>query len=335
MPFNAKQVDIDELITAESSKTKLEALAKFAMIAPSSHNTQPWQFTITQSGIEIRPDFNRRLIYGDPDNRFLFVSLGTAVKNLELASQAYGLEYRKDSYTASAATTRIIFTYRNMRVSNINTDLLQIIIDRHTNRKPYAKQPLPLEFTAEAARLVGTNLKLSIIADQQQKLQVESVVELGVEECFTDKNFRKELSHWIKPSLKRYELGMPGYTILVPTPISFVLPWIIRRFNITPMQKRMHRDWVLKTAACGVISGENNIATWIEVGRTYEDVAVLAEKYGIRTGILGAPIQAKTAPYKLQELLKLKQRPQLFFRMGFAEPMEVKSPRLAIQKVVN
>ena len=57
-------------------------LIEQAVKAPSGHNTQPWMFRISETEIDICPDYSRALPVVDPDNRELFVSLGCAAENL-------------------------------------------------------------------------------------------------------------------------------------------------------------------------------------------------------------------------------------------------------------
>jgi hypothetical protein len=66
-------------------------LVRFATLAASSHNTQPWTFTTAASKIIIVPDFERRCPAVDPDDHHLFISLGCAAENLVVAASAVGL----------------------------------------------------------------------------------------------------------------------------------------------------------------------------------------------------------------------------------------------------
>src|SRR6185369_8977878 len=94
MPIdNRESISIKDFVHFDNNRDKLLFLLKFASIAPSSHNTQPWKFRLTENSIEILPDFDRSLAYSDPANRELFLSLGTCVANLILASKAYGLGF--------------------------------------------------------------------------------------------------------------------------------------------------------------------------------------------------------------------------------------------------
>ena len=66
----------------------LQDCIRFATLAPSGHNTQPWRFRVAAGRIEILPDFARRTPVVDPDDHHLFVGLGCAAENLALAAGA-------------------------------------------------------------------------------------------------------------------------------------------------------------------------------------------------------------------------------------------------------
>jgi len=63
---------------------------RFATLAPSGHNTQPWHFRVLQNGGSILPDLSRRAPVVDPDDHHLFVSLGCAAENFLIAAAANG-----------------------------------------------------------------------------------------------------------------------------------------------------------------------------------------------------------------------------------------------------
>jgi hypothetical protein len=69
----------------------MRELVRYATLAPSSHNTQCWNFRVQADSIAIEPDLSRRCPVVDPDDHHLFVSLGCATENLVQAALANGL----------------------------------------------------------------------------------------------------------------------------------------------------------------------------------------------------------------------------------------------------
>lgn len=73
---------------------RASALIRRAVLAPSSHNTQPWRFRISAQAIDLYADRSRALPVNDPADRELTISCGCALFNLQLAAAAEGLPAR-------------------------------------------------------------------------------------------------------------------------------------------------------------------------------------------------------------------------------------------------
>src|SRR3712207_3109162 len=75
-----------------SLSEKLHFIIRYAILAPSGHNTQPWLFKIVKNNIiEIYADRSRALPLVDPDDRALIISCGAALYNLRLAANHFGI----------------------------------------------------------------------------------------------------------------------------------------------------------------------------------------------------------------------------------------------------
>jgi hypothetical protein len=70
----------------------LRRAAVRATLAPSVLNTQPWQLVISSGGLEIWPDWSRRLRASDPLGRQLIISCGCALLNARVSLEAAGYE---------------------------------------------------------------------------------------------------------------------------------------------------------------------------------------------------------------------------------------------------
>src|SRR4051812_2917968 len=71
-------------------KDELLMLIQAASRAPSPYNTQPWKFSLLDHGIQIHPDFDRKLSVIDPLGRELQISLGCALENAEVTLNHLG-----------------------------------------------------------------------------------------------------------------------------------------------------------------------------------------------------------------------------------------------------
>jgi hypothetical protein len=74
-----------------SAGEALREIVRYATLAASSHDSQPWKFALSNTAITVIPDYARRTPVVDPDDHHLFVSLGCATENLVHAARASGL----------------------------------------------------------------------------------------------------------------------------------------------------------------------------------------------------------------------------------------------------
>jgi len=90
--LHAWQVSADDFPAEGSSEEKLWFVVRYAILAPSSHNTQPWRFRIHGNVVEVHADFTRALPVVDPENRELIMSCGAAVFHLRAAIRYLAVE---------------------------------------------------------------------------------------------------------------------------------------------------------------------------------------------------------------------------------------------------
>jgi nitroreductase len=74
----------------ENATDALTAAVDRAVLAPSLHNSQPWQFVVHADRLEIRADRRRHLPGIDPLGRGLAQSVGAALFNARVALAARG-----------------------------------------------------------------------------------------------------------------------------------------------------------------------------------------------------------------------------------------------------
>jgi nitroreductase len=139
------QIESGEFPTASTTAQKLKFLINYAILAPSGHNTQPWQFKIINEGIELFADKNRALPVVAPNDRELIISCGAALFNLRLAIRYFGgrdlVETFPDSNNSNLlARIRLGDKYEITSEENL---LFKAISLRHTNRFPFTSQKIP------------------------------------------------------------------------------------------------------------------------------------------------------------------------------------------------
>lgn len=334
--YRAWEVDFNDFSGQVGEYAQLRFLVNFAILAPSSHNSQPWKFQVTGRKIYLLPDFDRALPHSDQNHRQLFISLGCALENLLIAADYYGFE---TSWAYQETNHVIEVSFNKVREHTGNeTHLIFAIAKRRTNRNKYV-EGLPNEsFFEKLQSHSTTNSQISFIKDKEAKNKIAEIVSKALAVAMEDKLFRRELSQYVKPNTTKSSLGMPASGFGIPTLLSFIAPALLKHLNMSKLTKKQDLS-LLKdhTPVFGVIAtAEDNPKSWIEAGLLYERVALEAEKEKLSTAPLAAAIQIKDFYKQLQNILGTNQRPQVFFRLGTSAKQQTPhSPRLTTEKVTD
>lgn len=75
-----------------SPEQRLEFALRYAVLAPSTHDTQPWRFAIAGETVALYADGTRKLPTLDPGGRELLMSCGAALFHLRIALRPFRLQ---------------------------------------------------------------------------------------------------------------------------------------------------------------------------------------------------------------------------------------------------
>ena len=170
-------------------------LIRYATLAANSHNTQPWQFKISDGGIEILPDMARQLAIVDPDDHHLFASLGCAAENLAIACGARGKSGQLSFNPANDGA--VMFAFGG--ASPVEPAMFDAIPKRQSSRGDYdgkAVSGLDLQALSAAAAMPGVDLVL--ITDRPQIDRVRDLIVAGNSAQMADAAFVRELKAWLR-----------------------------------------------------------------------------------------------------------------------------------------
>lgn len=317
-----------------NTRDQFQFLIEFALLAPSSHNTQPWLFKLSEKGIAVCINRNRSLPKSDPTGRQMYISIGAAIQNIIFAAEYFGFSHSLKFVFESDQVAEIIL--ERTAADPDKKHIMEALISRHNNRFEFSDKSIPDSFLQLMKNFADElDLEINFISDANEKAVLAEIVLKSIAEAFSDKDFTSELSNWIKPSLRKYPDGMPGYNIDIPFFASFLVPFVIRNFNVSKMQVKMHVP-MLKKAPIFVIlsSSQDDSGAWVRTGMLFERIAVLAESQSVNVGVLAAPIEINDNYKKIKDLVGIRSRPQMFFRIGYAAKVPKQSPRLSLKDVL-
>src|SRR3954452_5899746 len=119
-------------------------LLNYAVLAPSSHNTQPWRFRVCEEFVELFADRSRGLPVVDPDDRALTISCGAALFHLRLAMRYYGLGDACELLPTSDSDLLARVRVSGMPAETTDVQaMFRAILKRRTNRQVFESRDVP------------------------------------------------------------------------------------------------------------------------------------------------------------------------------------------------
>jgi len=329
MNWNVKEKDFPE---KDSMEDKLKFLINYAVLAPSSHNTQPWKFSIKGNNIEIYVDFTRQLHEVDPEKRELYISVGCAISNLLLAAEHFGFGYKLKYFTGEERElVAIIELYPDKRETDL--ELFSQISLRQTNRGEYEPKEIEGEKLQKLKACVD-DLRLDLITDHKTKSEIAKLISLAHKIQLSNKAFRKELASWLRHNWSKAGDGMAGYAFSIPSIMSLFGSFFIRTFDISKLQAKKDEELANKAPIIGILSStEDGKLSWVKVGVTFEKVMLIATKLNLSIAFFNQPIEVPELRKELRTPLGIAEFPQLMFRIGYTKPAKY-TPRRKLEEVI-
>lgn len=312
-------------------------LVRYATLAPSSHNTQCWQFKIEDNAIILLADLTRRCPVVDPDDHHLFVSLGAATENLTQAALANGLQANLQFDDINTINFALEPT------KPVTSPLYQAITERQCTRAEYDGKPLSVE-ELNLLEQAGTGDGVHILL-HTEKYAIENILAYVVEANSVqmhDAAFMAELKSWIRFSTQ--DAVRTGDGLYSATSGNFPVPkWLgSPLFNLLfneKSEKDKYAKHIRSSAGVAIfVSDSNDKAHWLEVGRCYERFALQATALGIRNAFLNQAVEVSTVRQQFAQHLNINEdtgasRIDLVIRFGRGQQMP-KSLRRPVDSVL-
>ena len=319
-----------------SLEERLKFLLRYAILAPSGPNTQPWKFAIHKSSISVFADLSRALPFVDPSNRTLFMSVGCAIANLAVAGTHFGfapsISYFPDGQESDLVAS--VQLLPGARPADGQDDLFAQIQRRHTTKDRYETATIEPSLLKEMERNINlSGLYLTYLADEDAKDKMADLVSSAHQIQLAKKEFRHNLGEWLRNNWTAEPDGMPLYTFGVPDVVSLGFPAAFKEFDLS--RPVIYRDSGLihDCSTLAVISSDqDDKLTWTICGFALENLLLRATSYDIRASFFSQPIGV---PILREELKKQVNRghPQIIFSLGTAKPMRP-SPRRPLEDVI-
>jgi len=317
----------DDFPINSSQEEKLTFLLNYAILAPSSHNSQPWLFNISESKIQVFADKSRWLKVADADRREQYISLGCALENLIIAAEHFGYNCSVSYFPGPSDLVATVSLLANSS-SPSDSRLFYAITSRQTNRNPYEPKTIS-KADLETIKSLCTDPDVGIFITRDSAIK-KGFLDLVVQAnriLYSDVNYKSELGHWLS-------LGVMGPTGLQAKMAQLAVVFL----DMGPEQTEKDALLINSTPYLGFISTANNDSiSSVKAGRTLERLWLCATALGISLHPMSQALEEAETKENLTGLLPAQSgmgQVQQAFRLGYAKPISEHSTRRPLQEVL-
>lgn len=302
-----------------------------AILAPSSHNTQPWGFRVAGQHIDLFADRARALPVNDPDDRELTLSCGCALMNLRIAVASHNDGFRVELLPDPEDPdwlARLTVIPRGA-IAASEAGLAECILLRHTYRKPFADRPVEpfvIEALIEAAHAEKAWFQPLLTAEARQ--QAAALVAEGDALQWRDPQWRRELAAWMHPWRQGDGLTVSSWS----RPIT---QWVVRTLDMGRSMGSQDKNLAESAPLLALLgSGQDDVRGWLEAGQGLQRVLLTARQLGLQASYLNQPLQVRSLRPEVQKLVEGIGSPQILLRLGYPLEEVPPSPRRPLENVL-
>lgn len=298
---------------AASLERQLRFLVRYAILAPSARNTQPWRFAVAMNTVQLFADLERDQPVSDPDRRELYISLGCALENLLVAAEHFGLRYDV-TYLPQYGNVELVATIAleagGTPCPGRAGITLDAIVRRHNDNGVYRSTPLAEDVRRKlAASRMESELRLDLTDDHHFRRWVEQLTLEADHLEFADPEFRAELGQQIREG----EFGLPKV-------LSRLGSLAVSRLDLGDPVARQDQKMVDSAPLLGLISAADDThLAHLRSGQLFERFWLTATTVGVSVHPMSQTMRHPDLRSAMAELIPARGWvPQHLFRVGYS-----------------
>lgn len=313
-------------------REQLRHLLRYAVLAPSAKNTQPWRFRVDDWAVHVFADLRRWQEVADADQRELHMSVGCAIENLLVAAAYFEFDVFPVFFPDPERATHVA-TVEFARTGVLRTPEIERIFSamtrRMTNHKVFSPDPLAEDVLADLAAAAETPDILVFLSDDDDTKRHVDWLNLEADRAlFASPEYREEIGHWVGQGV-------------------FGTPWLLSKLgelvytyiNVGERTARLDHEVLLSAPAVGVVcTRENDRRAFVRAGQVFERVFLKATAHGLALQPMSQSIEVAETRRAMRDLVSPHREwiPQQPFRLGFpAERPKEHTPRRPVGDVID
>jgi nitroreductase len=313
-------------------EVQLRFLLRYAILAPSTRNTQPWRFAVDASTVHLFADHGRSQPVSDPDGREFHISLGCALENLLVAAEHFGYRHEVTYFPESgdgALVASVTFAPGGTQCPARAGITLDAIVQRHNDNSVYRPAPVPAEVRQRLQDChLESELRLDLTDDHFFRRWVDELTLEADHLEFADPAFRKELGYWIGQGV----FGMPRV-------LSQLGRFAVARLDLGDAVAKQDRKIVESAALLGLISTTSDThLSHVRTGQLFERLWLTATTMGVSIHPMSQTMRFPDLRSAMAELLPVRGWvPQHLFLVGYSAKIHEahhRTPRRPLGDVV-
>ncbi|MGE5130974.1 MAG: Acg family FMN-binding oxidoreductase [Sphingomonadaceae bacterium] len=308
----------------------VRSLVQRAILAPSSHNTQPWRFRATETTIDLLADWTRALPVNDPFDRELVISCGGALMTLRIAVAASGLGARVQVLPDAGDGDCLARVEVTAEPPDAELEALGPFIEqRRTYRKAFGAQAVAADAMASVTAAAAAEGASLLTLDDAQRQLAGSLVAEGDRAQWSDPRWRRELAMWMH---RRRD----GDGLSVPALAAPIAQAVVRTFDMGNGVAAKDHQLLLGSPWLAVLTtSEDDTAAWLLAGQALQRAMLVGCLHGLQASYLNQPIEVAPLRERLRSALGTPAYPQLLIRWGHPTDAAPAAPRRPVDAVIE
>jgi nitroreductase len=321
-PWALREADYEAL---GSRDQKLEHLVRYAILAPSNRNSQPWRFTVGRDQITLHAELSRWQRISDSHQRELYISLGCALENLLIALEHFGFGHyvtlcpgaEDDSIAA-----QIAILDKSIPSPFRTASMFRAITFRHTHHGPYRNRTVAPEILRRLRSCnVDKDLTLFLTGDAEIKRVATELMLEGDALGLSDPEYREELAECIGSG----NFGGPWL-------LTLAQQFAVAHLGAEKAIARGSHKALESSPVFGLISGSSNHRpTQMRAGQLLQRLYLAATARGLSLQPISQLLETETVRSKFSRRFRSGGIPLVPFRLGYADARPLLTPRRAVE----